>query len=98
MNKLKDGYFIGYDTRIFIVQLLVNIQIFPLVGGNSSSTRPAYKREYLYICFAQSENLDNSEIALPKVRIPKLADRVGILTLHGTIPELSMRKVRIRTK
>ena len=27
----------------------MNIQIFPLVGGNSSSTRPACKREYLYI-------------------------------------------------
>ena len=27
----------------------MNIQIFPLVVGNSSLTRPAYKREYLYI-------------------------------------------------
>ena len=51
-----------------------------------------------YICSAQSENLDNSGIALRKVRIPKLADRVRILTLHGTIPELSVRKVRIGTK
>ena len=41
MNELK------YDCFIkFIVQILVNIQIFPLVGGNSSSTRPAHKREY----------------------------------------------------
>ena len=51
-----------------------------------------------YICSAQSENLGNSGIALRKVRIPKLADRVRILTLHGTIPELSVRKVRIGTK
>ena len=51
-----------------------------------------------YICSAQSENLDNSGIALRKVRIPKLADRVRILTLRGTIPELSVRKVRIGTK
>ena len=50
-----------------------------------------------YICSAQSENLDNSGIALRKVRIPKLADRVRILTLHSTIPELSVRKVRIMT-
>ena len=50
------------------------------------------------ICSAQSENLDNSGIALRKVKIPKLADRVRILTLRGTIPELSVRKVRIRTK
>ena len=51
-----------------------------------------------YICSAQSENLDNSGIAPRKVRIPKLADRVRIHTLRGTIPELSMRKVRIGTK
>ena len=50
------------------------------------------------ICSEQSENLDNSGIALRKVRIPKLADRVRILTLRGTIPELSVRKVRIGTK
>ena len=50
------------------------------------------------ICSAQSENRYNSGIALRKVRIPKLADRVRILTLHGTIPELSVRKVRIGTK
>ena len=52
----------------------------------------------IYICSAQSENLDNSGIALRKVRIPKLADRVRILTLRGSIPELSVRKVRIGTK
>ena len=56
------------------------------------------KSTFAYICSAQSENLDNSGIALRKVRIPKLADRVRILTLHGTIPELSVRKVRIGTK
>ena len=50
------------------------------------------------MCSAQSENLDNSGIALRKVRIPKLADRVRILTLRGSIPELSVRKVRIETK
>ena len=52
----------------------------------------------IYICSAQSENLDNSGIALRKVRIPKLADRVRILTLRGSIPELSMRKEGIGTK
>ena len=52
----------------------------------------------LYICSAQSENLDNSGIALRKVRIPKLADKVRILTLRGSILELSVRKVRIGTK
>ena len=55
-------------------------------------------RLLLYICSAQSENLDNSRIALRKVRIPKLADRVRILTSRGTIPELSVRKVRIGAK
>ena len=54
--------------------------------------------QILYMCSAQSENLDNSRIALRKVRIPKLADRVGILTLRGSIPELSVRKVSIGTK
>ena len=50
------------------------------------------------ICFVQSENLDNSGIALRKVRIPKLADRVGILILRGTIMELSMCKTGIGIK
>ena len=50
------------------------------------------------ICFAHSENLDNSGIALRKVRIPKLADRVGILILRGTIMELSMCKTGIGIK
>ena len=54
--------------------------------------------QILYICSAQSENLDNSGITLRKVRIPKLGDRVRILTVRGTIPELSVRKVRIGTK
>ena len=27
----------------------MNIQIFPLVGGNTSSTRPAYKREEIFV-------------------------------------------------
>ena len=49
MNKLKGDCFIGHDTSISIVQILVNIQIFALVREKSSSTRPAYKREYLYI-------------------------------------------------
>ena len=40
---------------------------------------------------AQSENLDNSRIALRKVRFPTLADRVRILTLPGSILELSVR-------
>ena len=57
-----------------------------------------YHKNMSFICSAQSENLDNSGIALRKVRIPKLADRVRILTLRGTIPELSVRKVRIGTK
>ena len=50
------------------------------------------------ICSAQSENLDNSGIVPREVRIPTLADRVRILTLHGSIPELSVRKVGIGTK
>ena len=53
---------------------------------------------YMYMCSAQCENLDNSGIALRKVRIPKLADRVRILIWRCTIPELSVRKVRIGTK
>ena len=54
--------------------------------------------QYMYICSAQSENPDNSRIALRKVRIPKLADRVRIITLHGANLELSVRKVGIETK
>ena len=54
--------------------------------------------QILYMCSAQSENLENSGIALRKVRIPKLVDRVRILTLRGSIPEMSVRKVRIGTK
>ena len=50
MNKLKGDCFIGHDTN-FIVQILVKIQIFALVGGGGggggggdlSSTRPTYK-------------------------------------------------------
>ena len=42
MNKLKG------DCLLVVIQIFI-VQIFPLVGGNSSSTRPAYKREYLYI-------------------------------------------------
>ena len=61
------------------------------ISGKISCTDP-------YICSAQSENLDNSGIALRKVGIPKLADRVRILTSRDTIPELSVRKVRIGTK
>ena len=54
--------------------------------------------QILYMCSAQSENLENSGIALRKVRIPKLADRVRILTFCGSIRELTVRKVRIGTK
>ena len=53
---------------------------------------------YIYICSVQGENRDNSGIALRKVRIPKLVDRVRIVTLRGTIPKLSMCKVGIGTK
>ena len=35
MNKLNRDCFIGHDTRIYCT-ILVNIQIFPLVAGNSS--------------------------------------------------------------
>ena len=52
----------------------------------------------LYICSAQSENLGNSGITLRKVRIPRFADRVRILTLRGTIPELSVRKVELSVR
>ena len=51
-----------------------------------------------YVCSGQSENLDNSGIALPQVRITKLADIVRILPLCSTLLELSVHKVRIRTK
>ena len=42
--------------------------------------------------FCPSENGDKSGIALLKVRIPTLAERVGILTLGGTIPNCSSAK------
>ena len=76
-----------------------------LESGGKSHVRKCYKRGktsivniaccwkhsfHLCICSAQSENLDNSGIALRKVRIPKLADKVRILTLRGSIPELSV--------
>ena len=38
MNKLKGDCFNGHNTIIFIVQQLVNVIIFPLEAGNSSST------------------------------------------------------------
>ena len=60
--------------------------------------RQVFLRRGPYISSVPSENLAYSGIALCKVRIPKLADRVRILTLRGTIPELSVRKVRIGTK
>ena len=48
-------------------------------------------------CSAQSRNRDNSRIVLYKVGILTLSGRVGIRTLHGSIPELSLRKVGIGT-
>ena len=48
MNKLKGDSFVGHDTSIFTVQILVNIQIFALVGGNLPLTCPAFKSEHLY--------------------------------------------------
>ena len=47
MNKLNRDCFIGHDK--IILQILVNIQIFHIVAGNSSSALPANKREYLYL-------------------------------------------------
>ena len=49
MNKLKGNSFIRQDTNILLYKKLENIQIFPLVAGNPSSTCPAYmyKSEYL---------------------------------------------------
>ena len=49
-------------VMIFIVQILVVIQIlFPLVGRNSPSTHPAYKREYLYILVKCTIKLTKTE-------------------------------------
>ena len=42
MNKLNRDCFNGHDTIFFV-------QIFPLVVVNSSSTRPAYKRDFFCI-------------------------------------------------
>ena len=53
---------------------------------------------FYYICSAQSRNRDNSRIVLDKVRILTLLGEVGIPTWHGSIPELSLRKVGIGTK
>ena len=50
------------------------------------------------MCSVQSENLDNAGIVLHVLRIPPLVDRMRILTLRGSIPELSLRKVGIGTK
>ena len=44
------------------------------------------------------EYRDNSGIVPDKVGILTLSGEVGIPTCHGSIPELSLRKVRIRTK
>ena len=50
------------------------------------------------ICSAQSRNQDNSRTVLDKVGILTLSGEVGIPTWHGSIPELSLRKVGIGTK
>ena len=52
---------------------------------------------YLYVLL-KVRNLNNSGIVLPNVRIPTLADRVRILNLHKSIPELSVRKVGVGYK
>ena len=49
MNKLKDDCFFWSGYKYLILQILVNIQIFTLVSGNSPSTCPEFKSEYLYI-------------------------------------------------
>ena len=54
MNKLNRDCFIGND-----VQILVNIQILPLVAENSSSTRPAYKSVYARKIVQYKANLLN---------------------------------------
>ena len=50
-----------------------------------------------YICSAQSRNGYNSGIVPAKVGILTLPGNVRILTWHGSIPELSLPKVRIGT-
>ena len=49
MNKLN-----RVMIQEFYCTILVNVQIFPLVAGNSTSTRPAYKRERLYIRLSEA--------------------------------------------
>ena len=55
-----------------------------------------YDREYT--CSAQSRNRDNSRIVLDKVGILTLSGEVGNHIWHGSILELSLRKVGIGTK
>ena len=52
---------------------------------------------HMYICSAQSRNWYKSGIDLRKV-ILTLSDKVRIPTLPDSIPELSVRKVGIKTK
>ena len=53
---------------------------------------------YTCICSAQSRNRDNSRIVPDNVEILTLSGEVRIPTWHGSIPELSLRKVGIGTK
>ena len=85
-------------TLLLFHPLNINMILHGNKNWNTEENMVLFRAVHRYICSAQSENLDNSGIALRKVRIPKLADRVRILTLRGTIPELSVRKVRIGTK
>ena len=48
-----------------------------------------------YICSAQSKNRNISGIVLRKVGILRLSSKEEFCTLRKTIPELSLRKVRI---
>ena len=49
-------------------------------------------------CSERSRNRDNPRIVLCKVGILTLSGEVKIPTWHGSIPELSRRKVGIGTK
>ena len=54
--------------------------------------------QYVHICSTQSRNRTIPELHLHKVGILTLSDKVRIPTLHGSIPELSVRNVGIGAK
>ena len=77
----------GFHSCLFLHSCMLRGSV------NRVSRLNIYRNNHSYnttrICSAQSRNRYNSGIVLRKV---------GILTLRKTIPELSLRKVRIGTK